>query len=143
MTFTKGMRKILQSGEWLSDLHMSLAHEILQYQFPRIGGWQSTLLVQIHGFVPVQNEAIQILLVSGNHWVTSSDVGQVDSKFKGSHLPSSYTYQLCQIYKTLIKINKDEVESAGKLVVNITPVQQQSGSSDWHFCYSFCAAQCI
>ena len=81
MTFTKGMRKILQSGEWLSNLHMSLAQEILQSQFPRIGGWQSTLLVQIHGFVPVQNDAIQIHLVSGNHWVTSSDVGQVDSKF--------------------------------------------------------------
>ncbi|KAL5479669.1 hypothetical protein EMCRGX_G023225 [Ephydatia muelleri] len=68
MTFIKGMRKILQSGEWLSDL---LAQEILQSQFPRFGGWKSTHLVQIHGFVPVQNDAFQIHLVSGNHWVTS------------------------------------------------------------------------
>ena len=50
MTFTKDMRKILESGEWLN---MSLAQEILQYQFPHIGGWQSTLLVQIDGFVQV------------------------------------------------------------------------------------------
>ena len=77
MTFTKDMRKILESGEWLSDLRMSLAQEILQYQFPHIGGWQSTRLVQIDGFVPVQNDAIQIHLVSGSHWVTSSSVGQV------------------------------------------------------------------
>ena len=81
MTFTKDMRKILESGEWLSDLHMSLAQEILQYQFPRIGGWQSTLLVQIDGFVPVQNDAIQIHLVSGSNWVTSSSVGQVLSVY--------------------------------------------------------------
>ena len=59
--------------------------------------------------------------------MTSINVGQVlsvyDSKVKGSHLSSMLTHQLCQIYKALIKINKDEEESAGKLVVNITPVQ--------------------
>ena len=53
-----------------------------------------------------------------------SSVGQVlsvyDSKFKGSHLSSPLTHQLCQIYKALIKINKDEEESAGKLVMKIT-----------------------
>ena len=114
MTFTKDMRKILKSGEWLSDLHMSLAQEILQYQFPHIGGWQSTLLFQIDGFIPVQNDAIQIHLVfSGSHWVTSSSVGQVlsvyDSKFKGSYV-IIITHQLCQIYKALIQINKGEEE---------------------------------
>ena len=39
-------------------------------------------------------------------------------------------HQLRQIYKVLIQINKGEEESAGKLVVNVTPVQQQSGSID-------------
>ena len=74
MTFTKGMKKILETGEWLSDLHMSLAQEIL---FPHIGGWQSTLLVQIDGFVSVQKCYSDPFIVSGSHWVTSSSVDQV------------------------------------------------------------------
>ena len=112
-----------------------ICHLLRKYcniNFPILVGGNQHFLFKL--FVPVQNDAIQIHFVSGSHWVTSSSVGQVlsvyDSKFKGSHLTSSLTHQLCQIYKALIQINKGEEESAGKLVVNVTQVQQQSGSSD-------------
>ena len=58
------MKAIIKSRDWLSDEHMYLAQAILQKQFPAIDGWQSTLLAQIDRFIP----AIQIHLVSGNHW---------------------------------------------------------------------------
>ena len=54
---------------------MSLAQEILKGQFSHIDGWQSTLLVQIDGFIPIKGEAIQIHLVSDTHWVTASSLG--------------------------------------------------------------------
>ena len=45
--FSAEMRKIIETGDWLTDQHMSLAQEILKGQFSHIDGWQSTLLVQI------------------------------------------------------------------------------------------------
>ena len=60
------MKAMIKSGDWLSDEHMYLAQAILQKQSD---GWQSTLLVQIDGFIPATN------LVSGNHLVTSSSLG--------------------------------------------------------------------
>ena len=54
---------------------MSLAQEILKRQLSHIDGWQSTLLVQIDGFIPTKGGAIQIHLVSDSHWITSSSLG--------------------------------------------------------------------
>ena len=73
--FSADMRKTIKTGEWLTDQHMSLAQEILKGQFSHIDGWQSTLFVQIDGFIPTKGEAIQIHLVSDSHWVTSSSLG--------------------------------------------------------------------
>ena len=58
--FSAEMRKIIETGEWLTDQHMSLAQDILKGQFSHIDGWQSTLLVQIDRFIPTKGEAIQI-----------------------------------------------------------------------------------
>ena len=73
--FSAEMRKIIETGDWLTDQHMSLAQEILKGQFSHIDGWQSTLLVQIDGFIPIIGETIQIHLVSDSHWITSSSLG--------------------------------------------------------------------
>ena len=48
------MKALIKSGEWLSDDHMCLAQGILRKQFPLIDGWQSTVLAQIDGFMPVK-----------------------------------------------------------------------------------------
>lgn len=61
-----------------------------------VDGNQHALLVQIHRFVSVQYEVILRSIHYGNHWVTSSSSFRwvYDSKFKGSHLPSSLAHQL-------------------------------------------------
>ena len=96
------MKAMIKSGDWLSDEHMYLAQAILQKQFPAIDGWQSTLLAQIDGFIPATNESIQIHLVSGNHWVTSSSLGHevvvYDSKLRmGKIKLNSYSPALSYI----------------------------------------------
>ena len=67
INFSAHMKKMIEAGDWLTDEHMSLAQEILKHQFSHIDGWQSTLLVQINGFIPSKGEAIQIHLVSDSH----------------------------------------------------------------------------
>ena len=76
-------------------------------------------------------EGIQIQHISGNHWITSCSIGReiaaYDSSFNGD-LSSSLT-QLALIYRSLV-INKDDGEVAPHLMVNVPPVQQQSGVND-------------
>ena len=132
INFSAHMKKMIEAGDWLTDEHMSLAQEILKHQFSHIDGWQSTLLVQINGFIPSKGEAIQIHLVSDSHWVTSSSLGGkvnvYDSrKYKG-HLSSTLTHQLCQVYRTLIEHRKGKQNAY--LAVHIPQVQRQSGSND-------------
>ena len=128
------MKAVIKSGDWLTDEHMYLAQDILQKQFPHTEGWQSTLLVQTDGFIPVQSEAIQIHLVSGNHWVTSSSLNQevtvYDSRLQRGKLSSTFTHQLCQIYRTLIKAEIQSSEKAGNLIVHLPVIQRQTGGSD-------------
>ena len=88
--------KAVKSGDWLSDEDMYLAQTIYQKQFSLIDAWQSTLLAQIDGFMPATNEVIQIHLVSGNHWVTSTslshEVAVYDTKIQRGELNSTLIY---------------------------------------------------
>ena len=43
MCFYAEMREIIETGECLTDQHMSLALEILKGQFSYIDGWQSNM----------------------------------------------------------------------------------------------------
>ena len=56
MKLKRSMEKTLKSGGWLTDEHIHLAQEILKDQFPHVDGFQSPLLAQNDGFVPVQGE---------------------------------------------------------------------------------------
>ena len=76
----------------VEDVHIYLAQQLIQRQFPSIGGLQSTLLRQNDGFIPVRRtqKYLQIHHVTGNHWVTTSfqggeddEVSLYDSKFSG------------------------------------------------------------
>ena len=137
------MKKQVVGGEWLTDDHMFYAQELLRMQFPTIDGWQSTLLAQNNGYFPAKMDAIQIHIVSDSHWVTSARLGGTvtlfDCRKVGSHISSTLTHQLCQVYRTSI------CESAGNsfLAVNVATVQKQRGSDDCGvFCNSICIACC-
>ena len=78
---------------------MSLAQEILKGQFSHIDGWQSTLLVQIDGFIPIKGEAIQIYLVSDSHWISlGGKVTVYDCLKYNGHLSSTIAHQFGQVY---------------------------------------------
>ena len=98
------MKKQVVDGEWLTDDHMFYAQELLRMQFPTIDGWQSTLLAQNNGCFPAKMDAIQIHIVSDSHWVMSARLGGTvtlfDCRKVGSHISSTLTHQLCQVYRT-------------------------------------------
>ena len=71
--------------------------------------------------MPAINESIQIHIVSGNHWVTSSSLNHeviYDSKLRRGELSSTLIYQLCLIYRTLIKVEINGSEKTGHLLCN-------------------------
>ncbi|KAL5499598.1 hypothetical protein EMCRGX_G011046 [Ephydatia muelleri] len=83
--FSRNMKAVLKSGDWLSDEHMYLAQGIVQKQFSHIEGWQSTLLVQTvlqYDYTPIMSfsDAITFLAIfvffSGH---ASKQVGDFDS----------------------------------------------------------------
>ena len=133
------MEKTLKGSGRLSDEHIDLAQEILKDQFPHIDGFQSPLLAQNHGFIPVPGEGkhffvnylegIQLHHIDDNHWVTSCSIGREvavhDSRFK---LSSSLTHQLASIYRPFV-IREEDGEEVDPLVY-ISPVQQQIVKDD-------------
>ena len=68
----------IQNGKWLSDEHIDHAQAMLAKQYPGIGGLQAVCVFEPEGCqrvgTPEQN-FIQVVNVSGNHWVTVSNVG--------------------------------------------------------------------
>ena len=122
------MKKQIVGGDWLTDEHMFYAQELLRMQFPTIDGWQSTLLTLNNGFLPAMMDAIHI--VSDLLWVASARLGGTVTLFDcckvGSHMSSTLTHQLCQVYRTSI------CESGGNsfLAVNVASVQKLCGSDD-------------
>ena len=124
------MKKEVVGGEWLTDGPCVLCTKASQNA---IDGWQSTLLAQNNGYFPAKMDAIQIHIVSDSHWVTSARLGGTvtlfDCRKVGSHIYSTLTHQLCQVYRTSI------CESAGNsfLAVNVATVQKQHGSDDCGF----------
>lgn len=128
--FTRKMRKSLTSGQWLYDDHMKLAQRLLKEEFPKLDGFQSTLLSQNDGFCPVKGDALQIHHINSNHWVTSSSIGNevviYDSKFTGGDLPSSLAHQLALLYRTWAEEDEGEIE----LALTVPSVQQQVGAND-------------
>jgi len=60
----RSIEKTLKSGGWLTDEHIHPAQEILKDQFPHIDGFQSPLLAQNDGFVPVPFFLISLLIIN-------------------------------------------------------------------------------
>ena len=67
-------KNILTNGKWLTDLHVDAAHELLKKQFPKFGGFQSTLL-QLKEPIKNLNDCIQIIHIDLSHWAVISTIG--------------------------------------------------------------------
>ncbi len=101
---------MLWRGEWLTDLHITYALELLKKQFPNIDGIQSP---QNDSFSVVKNEGIQIHhIVSITSCSFNQEVAVYDRKFTGGELCASLTKQLAQIYRLLIEKEDVDVDSS-------------------------------
>ena len=68
----------IENGKWLSDEHIDHAQAMLAKQYPGIGGLHAVCVFEPEGCQKVGTpgqDFIQVVNVSGNHWVTVSNVG--------------------------------------------------------------------
>ena len=62
-------------GKWLSDNVINAAQKLLKAKHSTIGGFQNTLLAKNMQFQIERGRFVQILNVSGSHWITIANVG--------------------------------------------------------------------
>ena len=67
--------KIIESGDWLTDHIIGVAHSVLRDQFPYIGGMENTTLGPVNSFTIQRGEFVQILHTGSSHWVLASNIG--------------------------------------------------------------------
>ena len=113
----------IEKGNWLTDLHISSACELLQGQFPTVAGFQDPIKGQNLSFKHIDGPYVQIIHTDGNHWVTLAGI-------HGS---------LVKIYDSIkISISSDTKRQIARLMVadmkyidvHIENTQYQEGSSD-------------
>ena len=126
---TERSRKILISGGWLSDQHMTAAAmTLVKRHFLEIHGLQNPHQnkSQSKPFTPQLEESIQIHHTS-NHWVTScyldGEVKLYDFLYsRKDGIPEELQQQLRTVYK--------RAATKGHIVVTVPAVQQQKGGQD-------------
>lgn len=121
---TQHAKVVLESGQWLSDQHISAAQALLEKQFPVTGGFQCTLLGSLLQFSPFDSASVQILNFD-KHWVCISTLGCIpghvnvyDSIY--STPTSSLLRKICNLLCT----------KESTLTVHMMDIQKQEGGSD-------------
>ena len=66
-------KETIMNGQELNDLHIHMAQKLLSSQYPNISGLQTTLYQYKQPLASSKN-AIQIIHVQGNHWITISTI---------------------------------------------------------------------
>ena len=115
---------IILNNQLIDDIIISKAQEIMESQFPVVGGWQNPLLCQ-SSFCPVVDESVQIHFTRQSHWVCSTSIGgylRVFDSAGSKKLSKSMKAQLAEIYKSLVQGNILEVE--------LPPIQIQNSGVD-------------
>ena len=81
MVLTNDDRRILATGQKLTDQHINYAQTLLRLQFPNVNGLQSTLYQsRSKGFKA--NSTLQVIHSRGNHWVVASTIQCVPGEVK-------------------------------------------------------------
>ena len=113
----------IEKGNWLTDLHISSAYELLQGQYPTVAGFQDPIIGQNLSFKRIDGPYVQIVHTDGNHWVTLAGI-------HGS---------LVKVYDSIkISISSDTKRQIARLMVadkkyidvHIENTQYQESSSD-------------
>ena len=64
----------IEKGNWLTDLYISSAYELLQGQYPTVAGFQDPIIGQNLSFKRIDGPYVQIVHTDGNHWVTLAGI---------------------------------------------------------------------
>ena len=91
-------KRILDTGNWLNDCHISASHRLLQQQFPQIGGLQPPVLGSKLQFSVLHSKSVQILNCN-KHWICISTIGCSPGR---SMTASSHTLRCLQFTRFVI-----------------------------------------
>jgi hypothetical protein len=123
---TQDDKKILTSGEWLTDNHIHAAQVLLKQQYPHISGLHHPILHRTKTYdVLKDQEFVQCVNLGSNHWITISTVG-CDAAVINVY--DSLNLRLPKSVKTLIADLMHT--SCPSIRVNYINVQYQNGGND-------------
>ena len=111
----------IESSERLQDQHLNFGQRLLKESFPDMHGLRLTLLQDKSHTHPVSN-AVQILFVRGNHWIT------VHTKEKGKVV---HVYD--SLYSTVDPTTARTIQTTfhcSMVNIRLEPCQKQKGSVD-------------
>ena len=123
---------LIKSGEWLTDEHIDHAQAILAKHFPYIGGLQAVWVFISEGCQSLgtpKEEFIQIINVTGNHWITVSNIGNpkdtitIYDSLYGDINPSYKAKFLRQIAYMVMA-------TSSQITLQWADTQKQKGTSD-------------
>ena len=131
-------KAILSSGKWLNDDMITACQNLLKKQYPMVEGLQATALVQKFAMEPQAGEFVQIVNVSGNHWITISTIGCTAGSVQ---VYDSLHMKLTSVTKKLVA---DLMMTRDKAIsVTYANVQWQSGGNDCGlFALAFATSLC-
>ena len=113
----------IQEGSWLSDMHINFAQSLLKLQFKNVEGLQDTVYQNKFKFDSTK-KIIQILHISGNHWIVISNIRCGNEKM---HIYDSLYTGIGEQAKELIL----SIFDYRALSLSMFPeVQKQEGSND-------------
>ena len=81
VVLTNDDRRILATGQKLTDQHINYAQTLLRLRFPKVNGLQSTLY-QSHSKGFKANSTLQVIHSRGNHWVVATTIQCVPGEVK-------------------------------------------------------------
>ena len=113
----------ITNGERLTDIHITTASQLLQQQFPNVGGLYSPSLAYDLSFDPVNGSFIQILHTGTNHWVTVEGVDDSLVRVYDSLYTSTTT-------STRMSVAALAETSKHQITVQIAATQFQKGGTD-------------
>ena len=135
VVLTNDDRRILATGQKLTDQHINYAQTLLRLQFPNLNGLQSTLYQSRSQGFKANTCMLQVIHSRGNHWVVATTIQCVPGEIKV--FDSVYTSLDDGTHQTIQRMFGCHTSPLRVTVVN--KPKQQGGSN----CGVFAIAVCI
>ncbi|XP_076078269.1 protein mono-ADP-ribosyltransferase PARP14-like isoform X2 [Mytilus galloprovincialis] len=132
----KNWEKIKKPNYWLEDIEIELAMQLVKNNHANIDGFQPVTVALAEGYKKPKGQFIQIINVSGQHWITLSNI----------RCPP-YTVRVFDSWKRHLQGDTKRAifaivdrDSKGQVVVDLCQFQRQRNDAD---CGCFAAASMV